>query len=71
MSVDESAPLPLDPALLARLWPNRHHESNWLKDAFCSLGFHRWYPVDVSEGPQSKITCTFCRWCPKVKAPSQ
>jgi hypothetical protein len=29
-------------ASLARLWPNRVHESNWLKTLACWLGLHRW-----------------------------
>jgi hypothetical protein len=51
---------------LAKLWPHRTHESNWLKQAFCALGLHRWYRVDVN-GSQSTIETSFCRWCPKVK----
>ena len=28
---------------LRRLWPNRQHESNWLKNLLCRFGMHRWY----------------------------
>jgi len=55
----------IDLAALARLWPNRTHESNWMKDAICALGLHRWYPVEVS-GPNGILKFTFCRWCTKV-----
>jgi hypothetical protein len=51
---------------LARLWPNRSHESNWVKTSLCKLGLHRWHPLDVP-GPYGTINSTFCRWCPKVK----
>jgi hypothetical protein len=50
---------------LARLWPNRTHESNWLKDVICGLGFHRWYSLQVS-GPGKTAEYSFCRWCTKV-----
>jgi hypothetical protein len=60
-----SAPQP-DLASLARLWPNRTHESNWLKDAICALGFHRWYLLDGTNSG-SIVKCSFCRWCTKVK----
>jgi hypothetical protein len=56
----------VDLASLAKLWPNRTHESNWMKDAICALGFHRWYPLEVSTS-QAKINCNFCRWCSEVK----
>jgi hypothetical protein len=48
--------------MLQRLWPNRTHESNWLKDAICAVGFHRWYPLEIAT-----LKCSFCRWCAKVK----
>jgi hypothetical protein len=61
----KSAPS-LDPVLLAKLWPNRAHESNWLKDAICALGFHRWYRLELRHS-QTIAECSFCRWCPEVK----
>jgi hypothetical protein len=60
---------PLDTALaaqLARQWPNRLHESNWLKNLFCSVGLHRWSQLGrESVVPGREVT--FCRWCPRVK----
>jgi hypothetical protein len=34
-------------ASLARLWPNRQHESNWLKNLLYCLGMHRWHELDI------------------------
>jgi hypothetical protein len=56
----------LDWNALRRLWPNRTHESNWIKDVICRLGLHRWYPVEVP-GPDCVISCLYCRWCPEIK----
>ncbi len=55
-----------DPASLARLWPNRTHESNWLKQALCALGLHRWHRLEVPTS-ESTVDASFCRWCPEVK----
>ena len=55
------------PTELARLWPNRCHESNWLKNLFCSLGLHRWHSLDVPGPHGTVVKANFCRWCPKVK----
>ncbi len=52
---------------LERLWPNRTHESNWLKNVCCSMGLHCWHALDVSAGSGTKVRCGFCRWCPIVK----
>lgn len=38
----------IEPPALEKLWPNRTHESNWLKDLLCGLGLHRWYAVQFS-----------------------
>lgn len=51
---------------LQRLWPNRAHESNWLKAAVCKLGLHRWYEIKMP-GHQPPLSCLYCRWCPEVK----
>jgi hypothetical protein len=56
----------LDWNALRRLWPNRNHESNWIKDFICRLGFHRWHPVEVPS-PGHVISCLYCRWCPEIK----
>jgi hypothetical protein len=52
--------------MLARLWPNRVHESNWLKSLACRMGFHRWHEMKF-EGVAKGNTVRFCRWCAKVK----
>jgi hypothetical protein len=51
---------------LAKLWPHRTHESNWLKQALCALGLHRWYRLHLS-GSHGTMDTSFCRWCPRVK----
>jgi hypothetical protein len=51
---------------LQRLWPNRTHESNWLKDAICAMGFHRWYALEASDR-DATLKCSFCRWCAKLR----
>jgi hypothetical protein len=61
---DEESAFP--PQLLARLWPNRVHESNWLKSLACSLGLHRWYDVKF-EDAKSTRRARFCRWCSELK----
>jgi hypothetical protein len=53
---------------LARLWPNRVHESNWLKNLACWLGLHRWHDMKF-EGLPPANAARFCRWCSKSKAP--
>jgi hypothetical protein len=56
----------MDPDLtpLRRLWPNREHESNWLKGLLCAIGFHRWHTLMIG-APASAID--FCRWCPDIR----
>ena len=51
---------------LAKLWPNRLHESNALKNMFCRVGLHRWAQLDLRELAQGKKV-RFCRWCSDVK----
>jgi hypothetical protein len=51
---------------LGRLWPNREHESNWLKALFCALGFHRWHTLSIEVSTTSS-QFDFCRWCPEIK----
>jgi len=54
-------------AALAKLWPNRTHESNWMKEVLCRLTLHRWHRVDVP-GPQStNVTADFCRRCTAIR----
>lgn len=50
---------------LAKLWPHRVHESNWLKNLFCRMHLHRWARLELRElAPGRKIR--FCRWCSKI-----
>lgn len=46
---------PADLRSLERMWPNRTHESSWLKDVICALGFHRWHSAEV-RGPDSNVS---------------
>jgi hypothetical protein len=52
---------------LAKLWPNRLHESNAFKNLFCRVGLHHWARVCLrallAEGKDVK----YCRWCSAVK----
>jgi len=51
---------------LAKLAPNRMHESSWLKNLLCNLGLHRWYALNLDSSiPVKEVS--LCRWCPKVK----
>ncbi len=53
---------------LRKLWPHRTHESSWLKDIFCRLGLHRWYPMILNDSVSGlRVACTFCRCCTEVK----
>ena len=56
----------ISPEMLARLWPNRVHESNWLKNLACRMGLHRWQEMKF-EGFAEGNAVRFCRWCAKVK----
>jgi hypothetical protein len=51
-----------DLAPLGRLWPNREHESNWLKSLLCAVGFHRWHTLKVDG-----LAFDFCRCCPDIR----
>jgi hypothetical protein len=53
-------------ASLAKLWPHREHESNAIKNFFCSVGFHRWRQLDLSKLHPGKEV-RYCFWCPKIK----
>jgi hypothetical protein len=53
-------------ASLAKLWPHREHESNAIKNLFCSAGLHRWRQLDLSELYPGKEV-RYCFWCPKIK----
>ena len=51
---------------LAKLWPNRLHESNFFKNVLCRLSLHRWSQLDLRELAQGRDV-RFCRWCSDVK----
>jgi hypothetical protein len=53
-------------ASLAKLWPHREHESNTVKNLFCSVGLHHWRQLDLSELHPGKED-RYCFWCPKIK----
>ena len=61
------SPAPLfTPEALAKLWPNRVHESNWVKNLTCHFGLHRWQEMKF-EDSQSAQLVRFCRWCVRIK----
>jgi len=62
----KSAASGFSPETLARLWPNRVHESSWLKNLACHFGWHRWHEMKL-EDSQSATPMRFCRWCAKSK----
>lgn len=52
-------------ASLARLWPHRVHESNWLTNLLCRLGVHHWHRLALDASfpvPEAN----FCRRCDAV-----
>ena len=55
---------------LARLWPNREHESNALASLCCRVGIHRWRQLDLTNlAPTHQIR--FCFWCSALKINNQ
>jgi hypothetical protein len=54
------------PQVLARLWPNRAHESNWLKSLACHFGWHRWHEIEFERSKPPQVV-RFCRWCAEVR----
>jgi hypothetical protein len=53
-------------ASMAKLWPHREHESNWLKSLFCTLGLHRWRRLNLDElVPGREVH--HCFWCSKIR----
>ena len=53
-------------ASLARLWPNREHESSAVAGLLCRLAIHYWRRLDTSEiAPGRDVR--FCFWCSKVR----
>ena len=53
-------------ASLARLWPNREHESNAVAGLLCRVGIHYWRRLDTSQlAPGRDVR--FCFWCSKIE----
>ncbi len=52
---------------LARIWPHRLHESNWLKNVFCYFGWHSWRQLYLDGLLPARREVRFCFWCDKVK----
>lgn len=52
--------------VLARLWPNRVHESSWLKNLACGFGLHRWRKMKF-EGLGTPRAAQFCMWCDEIR----
>lgn len=51
---------------LARLWPNREHESSAAVGLLCRVGVHYWRRLDLSElAPDRDVR--FCFWCSKIE----
>jgi len=57
-------------ASLAKLWPNRLHESNALKNLCCRVGLHRWAQLDLRDLAEGRDV-RFCRWCSDIKIDGQ
>jgi len=51
---------------LAKLWPNREHESNAIKNLCCSFRLHRWRQLNLDELACNKEV-HYCFWCSKVR----
>jgi hypothetical protein len=51
---------------LAKLWPNRMHESNWFKNLLCRLHLHRWSRLNLDTLVSDDKDVAFCRWCSMV-----
>ncbi len=53
-------------ASLARLWPNREHESSAVAALLCRIGVHYWRRLDTSQlAPGRNVR--FCFWCSKIE----
>ena len=51
---------------LARLWPNREHESSAVAGLFCRAGVHCWRRLDLAELAANR-NVRFCFWCSKIE----
>ena len=51
---------------LAKLWPNREHESNAINALCCRSGLHRWRQLNLEElVPDKQVH--YCFWCSKIR----
>jgi hypothetical protein len=51
---------------LARLWPNREHESSAVTGLLCRVGIHYWRKLDLADiAPNRNVR--FCFWCSDIK----
>ena len=65
MNSEHSPDAPLI-ASLARLWPNREHESSAVAGLLCRVGVHYWRRLDTSQlAPGRDVR--FCFWCSKIE----
>jgi len=55
-----------DWAALRRFWPNREHDSNWVKAMLCACRVHRWHTLTF-EIAKGQARFDFCRWCPEIR----
>jgi len=51
---------------VARLWPHRECEANFMLGQLCRVGWHGWRRLDLSELVPGK-DIRFCFWCSMVK----
>ena len=51
---------------VARLWPNREHESSAVLGHLCRLRLHRWRQLDLATLAPGK-DIHFCFWCSRIK----
>jgi hypothetical protein len=50
---------------LARLWPNREHESSAVTGLLCRVGIHYWRQLDLMDiAPNRSVR--FCFWCSDI-----
>jgi len=40
---------------LARFWPNRVHESNWLENLACQIGLHPWFDLELGNSSAKQV----------------
>jgi len=55
---------------LARLWPNREHESSAVTGMLCRMRIHFWRKLDLADLKLEKEV-RFCFWCSKIRINGQ